>query len=150
MLNLLPFIRRYGLLLFPLTVIGFAIDAQIFIYQRFSEFHIPDSWIFHLLYFSFGPFMFFHKSETMRFRHTLSVSKRVFWALYIGLITFYALAFIGVALHWDFSLRHSPTVGTALGSSLEKFMSALGAGLNEFCKDDYLSSYALTLSYLII
>ena len=98
MKNLLPFVRRYGLLIFPLSVIALAIEAQIFIYQRFTELNITDTWIFHLLYLSFGPFIFFHQSEKMRFRHPLNAWKRVFWALYIGLSTFYAIAFIGAAL----------------------------------------------------
>ncbi len=98
MTKLLPFFRRYGLLLFPLTVIVLAIDAQIFIYQRFSEFHIPDSWIFHLLYLSFGPFMFFYKSERSSIGHSFIVWKRLYWILFIALAMFYVLAFIGVAL----------------------------------------------------
>lgn len=98
MKNLLPFIRQYGLLLFPLIVIALAIEAQIFIYQRFAELHFPDTWIFHLLFFSFGPFIFFNMSEKMRFGHSLNSWKRVYWALYVGLIVFYAIAFTGAAL----------------------------------------------------
>lgn len=94
----LPFFRRYGLLLFPLIVIGLGIDAQIYIYQRFGELHVPEASLLHLLFLSFGPFIFFYESERMRFRQTFNLWKRVYWALYIGLATFYALAFIGAAL----------------------------------------------------
>lgn len=96
--KLLPFFRRYGLLLFPLIVMGLAIDAQIYIYKYFGAVEGLDSWVFHLLYLSFGPYIFFHKSEKMRFRRPFNAWKRVFWALYIGLATFYAIAFIGAAL----------------------------------------------------
>jgi hypothetical protein len=96
--KLLPFFRRYGLFLFPLTVIVLAIDAQIFIYKRFEELHIPDSWIFHLLYLSFGPFMFFYKSERISIGHPFTLWKRLYWILFIALAMFYVLAFIGAAL----------------------------------------------------
>lgn len=99
MKKLLPFSRRYGLLIFPLLVTGLAIDAQIFIYQRFSVLHIPESWIFHLLYLSFGPFVFFHKTERMRFRHRFDAWRRWYWLLFVGLATFYAFGLIGAALN---------------------------------------------------
>jgi hypothetical protein len=98
MTKLLPFFNRYGLLIIPLTVIGLAIDAQIFIYQRFSEFHISDSWIFHLLYLAFGPFMFFYKSERGSIGHSFIVWKRLYWALFLALAMFYVFVFIGAAL----------------------------------------------------
>lgn len=95
---MLPFVKRYGLLLFPLIVMGLAIDAQIYIYRHFGTFADLDSWVLHLLYLSLGPFIFFHKSERIRFRQPFNAWKRVFWALYIGLATFYGIAFIGAAL----------------------------------------------------
>lgn len=87
-------VRRFGLLILPLIVVGIGLETQIYIYQRFNYFVVPDVSLIHLFYLSFGPFVYFFKSEKMRFRQVFSVWKRVYWVLFGALAAFYLLAVV--------------------------------------------------------
>lgn len=98
MSKMLAFFRRHGFLIFPLIVIGLALEAQFFTLHKFGKLHIPDSWIFHLLYLSGGPYVYFRKSDKLRFRELRTIWTRAYWAFFACVSIFYVVTLIGAEL----------------------------------------------------